>query len=247
MEPIRKFNRFELKYLLSIEQVEVLKNDLEKYLLLDDHGNSGTYAITSLYYDTEDYRFYWEKIEGIKFRRKLRIRFYETIDKLKEDSIVFVEIKQRTNKTVQKRRVALKYKDALLLCNERKIPSHDQRDSLVIEEILSMLINYNLKPTLITSYFRKAYVGSDYDIGLRITFDTNIRYRVNNLDLDSKEIGNFLISPDRSILEIKANERIPYWVTEVIGHRNYRLIRISKYCTGLEAAQKVPNYAYEVF
>jgi hypothetical protein len=51
----------------------------------------------------------------------------------------------------------------------------------------------------------------------------------------------------KEILEMKANERIPYWVTEVIGHRNYRLIRISKYCTGLEAAQKVPNYAYEVY
>ncbi|NMC58944.1 MAG: polyphosphate polymerase domain-containing protein [Candidatus Methanofastidiosa archaeon] len=247
MEPIKKFNRFELKYLLSIDEVEELKKDLEKYLLLDDHGKKGIYAITSLYYDTEDYRFYWEKIEGIKFRRKLRIRFYETIDKLNDDSIVFVEIKQRQNKTVQKRRIALKYSDALLLCNDREIPPHKPEDMPVIEEILSMIETYNLRPTLITSYFRQAYVGSDYDLGLRITFDTNIRYRINNLSLSSKEIGNFIISPDKSILEIKANERIPYWVTEIIGHRNYRLIRISKYCTGLEVAQKVPNYAYEVY
>jgi len=54
MEPIKKFNRFELKYLLSIDEVEELKKDLEKYLLLDDHGKKGIYAITSLYYDTED-------------------------------------------------------------------------------------------------------------------------------------------------------------------------------------------------
>jgi len=33
MEPIKKFNRFELKYLLSIKQVGELKKDLEKYIM----------------------------------------------------------------------------------------------------------------------------------------------------------------------------------------------------------------------
>ncbi|MBQ2599838.1 VTC domain-containing protein [bacterium] len=31
-----------------------------------------------MYYDTQDYRFYWEKVDGLKYRRKLRIRQYET-------------------------------------------------------------------------------------------------------------------------------------------------------------------------
>jgi hypothetical protein len=110
-----------------------------------------------------------------------------------------------------------------------------------MEEILAMVEERNLRPTLITSYFRHAYVGTDYDIGLRITFDSNIRYRATDLDLTSKNPGRFIISPDRVILEIKANERIPYWLTELIAHNNYRLIRISKYCTGLEAEYQFPR------
>jgi len=33
MDPIKKLNRFELKYLLSIEQVGELKKDLEEYIM----------------------------------------------------------------------------------------------------------------------------------------------------------------------------------------------------------------------
>ena len=94
-----------------------------------------------------------------------------------EDSMVFVEIKQRYDKTIQKRRIALPYKDAMTLCNERCFPDdYDERDRPVMEEVLAMIEERNLQPTLITSYFRHAYTGTDYDTnGLRITFDTNIR------------------------------------------------------------------------
>ncbi len=74
---IRRFNRFELKYLISLREAERFKTALRAYLLDDEHGN-GRYALTSLYYDSPDFRCYWEKVDGIKFRRKLRIRRYET-------------------------------------------------------------------------------------------------------------------------------------------------------------------------
>jgi SPX domain protein involved in polyphosphate accumulation len=240
---IQNFNRFELKYILTIQQAKELKEQLKHYLILDPYCyNSRDYVITSLYYDSLDFQCYWEKVDGIKFRKKLRIRFYETEDYPTEDSIVFVEIKQRYDKTIQKRRVEMKYRDALMLCNEKIIPKHDEKDTPVIEEILSMVEKKNLQPTLITSYFRHAYIGTDYDFGLRVTFDSNVRYRINDLNLASKNMGRFLISPDRIILEIKANEKVPSWLTELIGYNNYRLIRISKYCTGLEVAKEFPRY-----
>jgi len=240
---IQNFNRFEFKYILTIQQAKELKEQLKNYLILDPYCyNSRDYVITSLYYDSLDFQCYWEKVNGIKFRKKLRIRFYETEDYPTEDSIVFVEIKQRYDKTIQKRRVEMKYRDALMLCNEKIIPKHDEKDTPVIEEILAMVEKKNLQPTLITSYFRHAYIGKDYDFGLRVTFDSNVRYRINDLNLASKNTGRFLISPDRIILEIKANEKVPLWLTELIGYNNYRLIRISKYCTGLEVAKEFPRY-----
>ena len=73
---LRSFNRFELKYLASQRLAERLREELTARLDADLHSSAGSYPVWSRYYDTEDLRFYWEKIEGIRFRRKLRIRHY---------------------------------------------------------------------------------------------------------------------------------------------------------------------------
>jgi hypothetical protein len=81
---------------------------------------------------------------------------------------------------------------------------------------------------------------------LRITFDSNIRYRTQNLDLADKEIWSYMISPDKVIMEVKVNERVPYRVTELIAHYNFRLIRVSKYCQWLEVGVLVPTPVYTI-
>ena len=76
---IRRFNRFELKYLITLKQAELFKKSLRAFLVADEHGgNNGSYGLDSLYYNSPDFRCYWEKVDGIKFRRKLRIRRYKS-------------------------------------------------------------------------------------------------------------------------------------------------------------------------
>ena len=246
LSAIRKFNRFELKYLISYDTAQRLQQDLKKYVIPDSYSKNENwlYTLSSLYYDTQDYRFYWEKVDGLKYRRKLRVRQYETQEWLHDDSIVYVEIKQRVDRVTQKRRVPMKYKDAMNFCNHLIIPEFDKRDEATIFELYQFIKQNNLKPSCITSYMRNAYFGTDYDTWLRITFDTNIRYRKKNLDLADKEIGEFMISPDMVIMEVKANERVPYRLTEMIAHYNFRLIRVSKYCQGLETSAAVPRSVY---
>jgi len=73
----RSLNRFELKYIIRWNQAEALKSLLLGYMTPDLHaGNDGAYDISSLYLDSPELLCYWEKIEGLKFRRKLRIRTY---------------------------------------------------------------------------------------------------------------------------------------------------------------------------
>lgn len=244
-DTIRTFNRFELKYLLPIADADVFKKAIKAFLHVDSHCEKGEYALTSLYYDTPDRKFYWEKIDGIKVRRKLRIRHYEMRDYLTPDTPVYVEIKKRVDRIILKSRARLPYKDALNLCNKAIIPEKfDINDRKTLEEIQSMVLLYQLRPTLITSYFRHALIGTEYNLGLRVTFDTNIRYRDRDLDLSSKNRGKFMIPPAMAIMEIKANGSIPYWLTEMIGAHNIRLIRVSKYCSGLETAQKKSTLQY---
>jgi SPX domain protein involved in polyphosphate accumulation len=235
---IRRFNRFELKYLVPLKQAEAFRRALGANLLPDDHGDTcGRYGVSSLYYDGPDLHFYWEKVDGIKFRRKLRIRHYGSVASLTADVPVFVEIKQRLNRVTQKRRVRLPYGEALRLCNEREIPEHTLEDAAVIQEITAMLWQYNLHPVSVVSYTRQALVGTDYDVGLRITFDTDLRYRASQLDLCGEGNDLLLFPPDWAVVEIKVNERIPYWLTELVAVHNLNLVRVSKYCRSIELAQ----------
>jgi len=239
---IRKFNRFELKYLLTSEQAAHFENKIQGYLHPDTYGRGGKYRLSSLYYDSSKYHFYWEKIEGIKFRRKLRIRHYESSEPLTDQTKVFVEIKQRLDRVTQKRRLRLAYQDALELCSGKSIPEillPEERS--IAEEIHEMVLRYNLEPTSVVSYFRKAYLGTDYDEGLRVTFDTDLHYRTHDLDLRSKAKGESLLALHHVIMEIKVNERVPYWLTEFVGESNLKLIRVSKYCQSLEVSEKVPS------
>ncbi len=238
---IRKFNRFELKYLITLQQAERFKSALKAYMRPDEHGlDNGRYALASLYYDSPDLRCYWEKEYGLRFRRKLRLRRYETGAPLTEETPIFVEIKQRVDRVTQKRRAVLPYGEALRLCNDRQMPDHNPEDRAMIEEIYVFLWQYNLRPVSIVRYDRQAFIGSAYDLGLRVTFDTELTFQAHPLHLHETPQGLPMTPANQVVMEIKVNERIPTWLTELIADHNFQLERMSKYCRSIEIAQKMP-------
>ncbi|MBI4789286.1 MAG: polyphosphate polymerase domain-containing protein [Chloroflexi bacterium] len=235
---IRKFDRFELKYLVPMKTAAQFKESLGAYLVPDDHGDSrGCYYLSSLYYDGPDLRFYWEKVDGINVRRKLRIRHYDACEPLTDNSLVVVEIKQRVNRVTQKRRAVMPYCDALRMCDERLVPEHDPQDAAVIDEITCMLWQYNLRPASIVRYARQALVGTEYDVGLRVTFDNDLSYQVGHLELHEDRTGLPLFPPGWTVVEIKVNERMPYWLTDLVAMHNLSLVRVSKYCQSIALAR----------
>ena len=69
-----------------------MREELNAHMDSDVNSPIGGYPVTSLYYDTQSLRFYWEKIEGLKFRRKLRIRLYGCPSDAVDETPVYVEI-----------------------------------------------------------------------------------------------------------------------------------------------------------
>jgi hypothetical protein len=237
---LHEFNRFELKYVISLQQAERIKTDLKRYLVPDEHGHSnGRYALSSLYYDSPELRCYRENDGGLKFRRKLRIRRYETGEVFTDESPVFVEIKQRYDRVTQKRRTIMPYHEALRLCNDRQIPDHGPGDKALIEEIYVFLWQYNLRPTSIVRYDRQAFTGTAYDRGLRVTFDTWLSFQAHPLHLHEQPAGLPILPASSVVMEIKVNERIPYWVTDMIAAHNLQRVGISKYCRSIETARSI--------
>lgn len=241
---LHAFNRFEIKYLVPEDRVSELRAELDRRMEKDAHAGDGGYPITSVYYDTPQLTFYWEKIEGLRFRRKLRIRHYGTSDDLTPESEVFVEIKQRVNRVTQKRRIALPYRDALRLCSpdgyepEGEISS---RRRAYLNEVSTMVQTLGLQPIVTTAYLREAWVGRDADLGLRVTIDHRLRGRDRDFHLSDDSLNRLTLPPRLSVLEIKANERVPAWVTDLTARMSLDVIRISKYCQSVQAFGLVPR------
>lgn len=232
---IHRFNRYEIKYLMPEANLDDLRDRLSARMAVDSNTGGQAERISSLYYDSRDLRFYWEKIEGLKFRRKLRIRVYGEPETIDADTTVFVEIKQRTNRVTQKRRVALPYRYAQLLCDGQPVPDDLEVRAAFANEVLTMVSSLDLQPTAVTTYLREPYVGVSADIGMRVTLDHRVCGRDKDFDLAAVSTNRFIIPSDLAIVEIKANERVPTWFTDLAAELELTTVRLSKYCKAIEA------------
>jgi SPX domain protein involved in polyphosphate accumulation len=243
---LHSFNRFEIKYLLAYDQVPKLREVLKARMDADPFSTRGGYQVCSLYYDSTSLRYYWEKIEGLHFRRKLRIRNYGDRHDLSDETPVYIEIKQRVNRVTQKRRIKVPYLLARRLCDEGVLIDHLPEQRPFLEEVLGMVEGHGLRPTAITAYNREAYLGADADLGLRVTIDHRVRGRDRDFHLGAEVENRLIIPPHKAVVEVKANERVPYWVTDLAAGLGMQVVRISKYCQSIEAFGQAPRSVFHV-
>ncbi len=246
VSPLHAFNRYELKYLVPEAQVPTVRECLRRRMDSDEYARHGGYEVISLYYDSTGLRFYWEKIEGLRFRRKLRIRHYGDHTSVTDHTPVFIEVKQRVNRVTQKRRVRMLYHLARQLCDDREMVPHDAPQRAFLEEVLALVVENDLRPIATTGYQREPFVGRDTDLGLRVTLDHRVRGRDRDFHLASESENRFTIPPHLAVLEVKANERVPYWVTDMTAALNLSVVRMSKYCQSVEAFGKAPRSALHI-
>lgn len=236
---IRRFNRFELKYILPVARCSRIMDDLNDQIAPDSHGGTEGYRVVSLYYDSPDYDFFWAKIEGLKFRRKVRLRIYPEGDIMRVTS-GSVEIKQRINKTVQKRRLELPLEQAEELCAGRlSAEGLDRLDAQVAHEVTYLTRAMDLRATAITAYWRRAFEGHRENAGLRVTFDTQVSARMHALTVNAAAPNRLILPEDWCIMEVKADERVPEWVTSLLARHGCQLTRVSKYCAGVASIKGI--------
>ncbi|WP_235672714.1 polyphosphate polymerase domain-containing protein [Mycolicibacterium hodleri] len=238
---LHSFNRYEIKYLLDEFRVAELRSELEARMGSDPFSPRGGYPVTSLYYDTADLRFYWEKIEGLRFRRKLRMRLYGQPADCTDQTPVQVEIKQRVNRVTQKRRIELPYGDALQWLDAREALECHRSQKGFVDEVTTLVGNLDLRPIVTTGYLREAFVGRDADLGLRVTIDHQVHGRDRDFHFASGATNRFIIPPKLAVVEIKANERVPYWVTDLAALIDMSVVRVSKYCQSVQAFGMAPR------
>lgn len=239
---IEIFKRKEQKYLITRQQYEALVQQISPYMRPDKFGIDGRYSVTSLYFDSDDHQIYFETKNKLKYRQKLRLRVYNDTD---IDGDAFFEVKQKHQKVVNKRRMLLPLKEAykyLAYSDEIPLAEFQTSNTQVLREIHYFRTLYALKPEMIVSYDRHALHGV-YDPDLRITFDSHLRCRNEDLHVESGAYGENFIDPNLIVLEVKVSDSVPLWLVRILQDLNCEQKSASKFCTSMELLKQteLPN------
>lgn len=215
-----KFKRYELKYLLSVPQYNLIREAMDCYMRGDRFGESD---ICNLYCDTPDFLLARRSIEKPFYKEKLRIRSYGVASGQSE---VFVEIKKKFDSVVYKRRIATDEKTAFGLLDGNK-----GRGTQIEREILYFAKLYaGIRPQIFLSYRREAFFGKE-DSGFRMTFDRDILWRNRDLSLQKSIYGSPVIAGDLILMEIKTAAAVPLWLAELLSETRLYKTSFSKYGT----------------
>ncbi|WP_416327154.1 polyphosphate polymerase domain-containing protein [[Eubacterium] hominis] len=214
------FQRYEKKYLLTYDQYQQLLLELQPYMELDCYGK---HTICNIYYDTDSYELIRTSIEKPSYKEKLRIRSYGIP---KEDGDVFLELKKKVNGIVYKRRVCLPYALAITYINTGQCRYKTQ----ILKEIDWFINRYHPDQKTFIAYDRMAYFGKEEDT-LRITFDFDLRWRKDQVDLLYGDEGQRLLPQDKVLMEIKLPMAMPIWLSNCLNKIQIYPISFSKYGT----------------
>lgn len=231
------FTRIEKKYVLSQKQHSAIMPILWEHMRLDVFGRS---TVGSIYYDTPDSRIVRMSIEKPIYKEKIRLRCYNTPD---DHGEAFVELKKKYKGIVYKRRIQMDYIDALAFLNGNgKMPTG--KDEQIGKEIAYCLEFYEgMRPACCLFCDRLALVDK-VDANLRLTIDSNLRYRTNDLDLRHGSYGKQLIPSENYVMEIKTAFAMPLWMTGLLDENEIYPTSFSKYGTAycIELGKKLGRY-----
>jgi len=229
-----------MKFRVSAAQRAALMTQLAPHLRPDENAGDGAqYPVVSLYFDNEERDCYWEKARSFPSRRKLRVRVYGSRDG-KVPAVAFVEVKHKCEGRGVKRRVQLPLGQALRV-GDGLWPEgvhFSETDARVIREVHDMVLHRRFQPVLVMRYDRTAYAAADPQSDLRVTFDSGVRARFDNLtpEPDDRrfEMNGDIHGNGSAVMEVKVTGCIPYWLSRTIAAAGCRMESHSKYCTALE-------------
>jgi hypothetical protein len=227
-------NRFEIKYLLGADRLADVQAALKDFLRPDANGSQdGGYYVHSIYFDSPDMRFLREKFEGNLTRVKPRIRSYRSsLDG--PPGRIFLELKGRYDRIVEKRRCPIDRSLAKLLLTETPVhPNGWSAKHKVLGEFLYMSHRFQLIPAVSVLYHRTAFFGA-YWPNLRITFDRLVLCSpATGLEAPSEDFVQ-TIPCSQTVMELKYNDKLPLSLLRRINSLGLQQRSFSKYAVSVQ-------------
>jgi hypothetical protein len=213
------FKRCEKKYRLNAAQYRALTARLFGMMTRDAYG---AYTVFNLYYDTDRFDLIRASVEKPVYKEKFRLRCYESP---RADTPVFLELKRKYEGLVYKRRIKLPY---AALQDFPAASGALAGRSQIAREIEYFLSFHRVSAKLFLSYDRVALRGTE-DNDLRVTFDTDLRFRLTDLRLDSRAPGWAALEPGTVLMEVKSPGSMPIRLCRILSDEGIFPVSFSKY------------------
>lgn len=221
-------SRSELKYLISEEVAERVRNAVVPWMDVDPHTNSLTerYPVHTIYLE-----IYRKSVNKEADRFKLRMRFYDD----EPSSPVFLEVKRADGGRSVKSRVAVARDAAasVFSADFGENPATDNGD----REFWDAVFRFKARPIIHIAYDREAFVGAG-EAGTRLTMDRQVRFEPAPKGLSTKMQTPIPIWNGKVILEVKFAHTMPEYLDELIQSLGLQSANASKYIKGVHARMK---------
>lgn len=235
-DPQTVFERNEKKYVLDdVQYTDILPMLEQMGFAVDQYG---LHTICSLYLDNDRQDIARKALDKPVFREKLRLRSYGV--PTSPNAAVFLELKKKLAGTTYKRRMALPYCEAERYLHTGVKPVLGGQ---VFEEIDWFMLQNHPRPSIVLCYDRIALADGAAN-GVRITFDSDVRWRDTDLRLADGDHGQQLLDKGQTLMEIKTPGAIPYPLAGVLSRLGIYPVSRSK-SAGAWLAQDAPRAAGE--
>lgn len=231
------FLRYEFKYFMSSKISDEIFNQSLNFMNIDNYAQfnkDNKYLVRSLYFDNDDYNNFFEKVDGIKIRKKFRLRSYDK--KLNSKIPIFLEMKGRVHDRIIKKRLLIDRNDLKYfekLNNLEELYKKYNKNTL-IKDFIYDVKKKKIKPKIIIDYNRRPLINK-FGLYFRLTFDSDLITSKSNHLFYNKDKSNFALQykPGNSILEVKFERSIPAWFHRIIQSYNLNRRSISKFVLGV--------------
>jgi hypothetical protein len=233
-----QLSRKELKYIITDDVALAVREFVRPYLEMDEFcvGKPNlSYAIHSLYLDSDNLDLFWHTINGNKNRYKLRVRFYDD----KPTTPVFFEIKRRENDAIFKQRAAVRRAAVpVLLAGQLPDPTHlfagKPKEIVALQNFCRLMMDIGAKPKSQVSYLREAWV-SPHDNSVRVTLDRDVINMPKFEPVLSTHVDPLPpVFGKKVVLELKFTGRFPNWFGEMVRIFGCTQCGAAKYAMGIE-------------
>ncbi len=216
-------SRKELKYLIGTDEVFFYKERLAKIMEEDPHNHDGEgYTIRSLYFDTPGDCDYYEKLDGLDNRQKVRIRIYDG-----NTDVIKLELKAKEGNFQRKRSLSLTRDEAEMMIDGDYLFLLERPEKLA-GAMYTMLSTRAYRPKCIVEYDRIAFMNEFNDI--RITFDMGLRALEDPSEFFLSGTEAYPVAdPSETTMEVKYNGFLFSYIKQSLDIVNRPRVSNSKY------------------